>query len=134
MNPQQIALVERIQRQHPDLTTRQVTDLIHELIRAGLVPAPPGWTERSSCGCPADIPDLIRRSGTGWVHLDRHGDAYAATEDADYPLPACDECYGAVGPYSAAWVIHEGGGGAFRCAGCLRHDLQRQLAANEATA
>jgi len=44
---------------------------------------------------------LIRESGEEWIHIDGHGDAYAATEDPGYALPVCAPCYGAVGPYPA---------------------------------
>jgi hypothetical protein len=52
---------------------------------------------------PDAVVRLIRKSGEEWIHIDGHGDAYAATEDPGYALPVCAPCYGAVGPYSAEW-------------------------------
>jgi hypothetical protein len=74
------------------------------------------------CGCHNDdLPDLIRQSGQPWIHIDGHGDAYAATEDRATLAQCCHPCFGAVGPYTATHVYPAVG--LFRCAGCLRYDL-----------
>ncbi len=69
----------------------------------------------------ADLEELIHRSGEAWEHIQGHGDSYAATEDADYRLPICDPCFGAVGSYSAVWFCASRN--EFRCSGCLRYAL-----------
>ncbi len=80
--------------------------------------------ERTERDCPVCNPDfrveleqLIHDSGECWVHVDGHGDSYAATEDAGYLLPVCNPCFGAVGRYSAVWFCPDRG--EFRCSGCL---------------
>ena len=70
----------------------------------------------------AEIERLAQQAGEAWIHLDGHGDAYAATEDRGYELPACHPCYGAVGPYSAVWFSPERN--EYRCSGCLRFALE----------
>jgi len=70
------------------------------------------------------IERLIQESGERWIHIDGHGDDYAATEDPDYVLPVCSPCYGTVGPYSAEWFSPERN--EFRCRGCLCHELRHR--------
>lgn len=81
-------------------------------------------SERCGCHC-VGLEPLARQSSEGWVHLDGHWDAYAATEDRDYRGPVCEPCDGVVGPYTASWYSvarHQ-----FRCAGCLYRDLEGRV-------
>ncbi len=83
---------------------------------------------RQTCACLSEdshdpeLLKLIKQSAETWTHFNGHGDAYAATEDLGYKLPACDPCHGAVGPYSAEWYCPSRN--QYRCSGCLHHELK----------